>query len=216
MPRRASRRARSGGGRRHRRDSGSAPLLPARAPRAHAGTDRTALRSRRASRPARARARAAPLRSAYPARTGRFPQERAAASRKKLALPAGRLVRLLPPDPQHAAEGRNHRRKGALVQPGVISRARNGRLRLLLAVLLGKLPDTPAQYGVASVHNSHGSPFVGEPTKAAFPPGRGLTREGECRAGPDSCRLLAVALAVATAVTGRLLDFDRPRRQMRL
>src|SRR5580765_4073050 len=178
MPRRASRQARSGAGRRHSRDSGSAPTLLARAPRAHVGTDRTALRSTRASRPARARARVAPPRSAYPARTGRFPQERAAASRKELALRAGRLVRLLPPDPQRAAGGRSDRRKGALVQPGVISRTRNGFLRLLLAELLGQLPDTPAQQGVASVDNSHGSPFVGEPTKGAFPRGRRPTCEG--------------------------------------
>src|SRR6185437_4729641 len=178
MPRHANRRARSGAGRRHRRDSGSVPPPRARAPRARAGTGRTALRSTRASRPARARARAAPLRSAYPARTGRFPQERAAAGRKELALPAGRLVRLLPPDPQRAADGRSDRGKGALVQPGVISRARNGLLRLLLAELLGQLPDTPPQQGVASVDNSHGSPFVGEPTKVAFPRGRRLTCDG--------------------------------------
>src|SRR6185437_3356099 len=211
MPRRASRQARSGAGRRHRRDSGSAPILLARAPRAHVGTDRTALRSRRASRPARAPARAAPLRSAYPARTGRFPRERDAASREELALRAGRLVRLLPPDPQRAAGGRSDRGKGALVQPGVISRARNGLLRLLLAELLGQLPDAPAQQGVASVDNSHGSPFVGEPTKVAFPRGRRLTRKGERRAGPDFAGLLAVALtvAVAAALTRRRLDVGR-------
>src|SRR3954471_24953974 len=177
MPRRAGRRARSEAGRRHRRDSGSVPLLPARAPRGRAGTHRRALRSTQASRPARARARAAPLRSAYPARTGRFPQERAAASREELALRAGCLVRLLPPDPQHAADGRDHRGKGALVQAGVVSRAWNGFLGLLLTELLAEPADTPAKQGVASVHDAHGSPFVGEPPKVAFPPARRPRRE---------------------------------------
>src|SRR5712691_8090344 len=111
-----------------------------------------------------------------------------------LSRPAGtsattslrRLVRLLAPEPERAPRGREHRGDCSLVQTGMLAGSRHGCAGLALPDLLRDLPHAPAENGVPSIDDRHGSPFPREPTKRPFPIGAARTHGG--RDAISACR----------------------------
>src|SRR5215208_3729612 len=66
-----------------------------------------------------------------------------------------RVVRLLAPEPERAADSGEHRRDRRFVEPGVLTASRHSVARLLLADPLDDLPDAPTENGVTAIDNPH-------------------------------------------------------------
>src|SRR2546423_13078965 len=72
-----------------------------------------------------------------------------------LGAGAGRLLRLLAPEPERTADGSEDRGERGLVQAGMLPAPGHGRARLPLPEPLRDLPHAPTEHGVPSIDNPH-------------------------------------------------------------